>query len=753
MSRPVTASESENFGDSSKAGSSKGRKPERANSLGKDDYIKIRDQLQQIELAEYEGSQRLELKDVGVDTIEMKQIRAQTKIYRHIGLGVMFCLAWAGVIFCLGFDFTVGQGPLFAVVLLWGLSTIAAHISESLGCPGLLAQLLTGIILRNLPGDEDFLYLPKDWSVKIKAIGLCCIFLRSGLELDIPMIMRQGGIAARLTVCPGVTEAIIVGVASMFIFEMPFEVAVVLGFVLAAVSPAVVVSGMFDLQHRGYGIKKGIPSLIVAAASFDDVVALTGFSICIGSAIPSDHDAILGYMHAPIEIIGALVAGLIFGAICGCTIAWDTHWKRVAIILSSGFFVMMIAVHYHYSSMGALGCLCIGVVAAKCWMDALCGSLSLPENTHWHHEVEHDVAKIWKYVAQPLLFSVIGSSVDFSTIESSTIPKAIGVILIGATFRVCTAFGVTYGNNLTLKERLFIGLSWIPKATVQAALGALPLTMVESSLDKSDPDYNDYVAYGQNILVTAVFSILITAPIGIIVIDKFGPTWLEHTDPAEFDHEHGEPKWVRSEAIRRVQEEALTELYHSLAKDFFIQLTDEVECLKSPTLSEHDKAAILRKLTEGVLACHQVVNEQGANFPCRKLYELSPSYLPPTHKTLDIVSGEIIWHDETSSRIEKQQSEILVNRRRANSDIDGGPTSPAREQMGNSIDVVRRNSGINVMRKNSQTRTNTADDYEMHLAKADASSGVRKPSNYHEGIDIVRKTSFLSSTPVRKGKP
>lgn len=102
---------------------------------------------------------------------------------------------------------------------------------------------------------------------------MCC---RSGLELDIQTLKRAGGAAMRLTACPGIVEAIVVGGLATAIFKMPIALGLTLGFILAAVSPAVVVSGMFELQKRGYGVRKGIPSIIVAAASFDDVVAITG---------------------------------------------------------------------------------------------------------------------------------------------------------------------------------------------------------------------------------------------------------------------------------------------------------------------------------------------------------------------------------------------------------------------------------------------------------------------------------------------
>lgn len=107
----------------------------------------------------------------------------------------------------------------------------------------------------------------------------CCITMlcfRSGLELDLKVLATSGAAALRLTACPGIAEALVVAGTAVWLFKMPFTLGLTLGFILAAVSPAVVVSGMFDLQNKGYGVRKGIPSIVVAAASFDDILAITG---------------------------------------------------------------------------------------------------------------------------------------------------------------------------------------------------------------------------------------------------------------------------------------------------------------------------------------------------------------------------------------------------------------------------------------------------------------------------------------------
>ena len=120
----------------------------------------------------------------------------------------------------------------------------------------------------------------------------------------------------RLTCIPGIVEAIISGLLAVLIFGMPFWLGLSLGFILAAVSPALVVVGMLKLQHKGYGVRKGIPSLIIAAASFDDIVAITGFSFFIGLAIQSDHSSMLySALHGPVSIIIGVGIGVVGGTL------------------------------------------------------------------------------------------------------------------------------------------------------------------------------------------------------------------------------------------------------------------------------------------------------------------------------------------------------------------------------------------------------------------------------------------------------
>ena len=154
-----------------------------------------------------------------------------------------------------------GAGAMWAMVLLWFCSLVGGYTSERLGLPPLLGMLISGMILKNwrhIPGMSDPVgSLPDEWKAGIRGAGLSVILMRSGLELDIPAVKRAGMAAVRLTCLPGIAEAFLVAFAGVLIFDMEFPLALSMGFILAAVSPAVVVVGMFNLQKAGFGVKKG----------------------------------------------------------------------------------------------------------------------------------------------------------------------------------------------------------------------------------------------------------------------------------------------------------------------------------------------------------------------------------------------------------------------------------------------------------------------------------------------------------------
>lgn len=448
---------------------------------------------------------------------------------------LMICLLYVAALFIFEVKYFIPYDGGFAIVLLWSGSMIGGQLALLVGLPPLLGMLCSGILLKNL--GDPVRGLPDEWGAAIRAFGLMNILMRGGLEMDLKAVQRLGPAAVRLTVLPGVTEALCVAGTASLIFGMPFPLALALGFILGAVSPAVVVGGMFDLQSRGYGIKKGVPSLVVAAASFDDVVAISGFSMCIGLAVGTGN-VLVEALHGPINIIAGIGFGIAGACLAALTKIWNKSWKRSAVVLLLGVVFTFASKYAHYSGAGALASLVMAATASQFWQRGWPAKLSHGPDDHYPHEVEMDLAKVWRTAAEPLLFSVIGSALDFGNIDAGTIPKGLGVLLCGVTMRTTFAYIATCNAGLCFRERLFIALAWMPKATVQAALGSVPLDLIRRE-KKDESDFGDYEQWGMDILTTAVFSILVTAPCGLIVIQQLGPRWLEYGYP-ETEGEEGE---------------------------------------------------------------------------------------------------------------------------------------------------------------------------------------------------------------------
>ena len=459
-------------------------------------------------------------------------------------------------------------GPGWAIFCVWLFASATGRALAWLGLPPLAGQLLGGALARNSRAFRGAA-LTHAYKATIRAAGLGTIMTRSGLELDVGAIRRAGRVAARLTVLPGVSEALAVGVVARWVFELPFVLALALGFILAAVSPAVVVVGMFDLHERGYGVAKGIPSIVVAAASMDDVVAMLGFSVCIGLAGGAGN-VYQKALAGPAAVVAGALYGCAAGALLGATKLWDADWKLTAATLVLGLLPMFVAERLHAHGGGAIGALLVGVVGSWAWRrrrpawlaagaereallreeadlgaalgtpdgDARAAADRLREvgkkldaigrsdadDAHKSHLVEANIGLLWTWLAQPLLFGAIGTELNFHRMAPAVAGRALLVVGVGLLVRIPAAYvAVHFDDRLKFREKAFVALAWLPKATVQAALASVPAEVVDDR------------RRGEAILTTAVLAILATAPLGSLFIQRFGPRWLEREDDAADD--------------------------------------------------------------------------------------------------------------------------------------------------------------------------------------------------------------------------
>jgi len=360
----------------------------------------------------------------------------------------------------------------------------------------------------------------------LRSICLTVILLMAGLELDPVALWNLSAMVIRATFIPCFVEATAVAVLSVLLLGFTWPIGFMLGFVLAAVSPAVIIPSLMNLSERGYGVAKGIPTLVIAACSADDVVAISGFGIFLGITFKENASVTTLVLHGPIEVC----IGLAFGIAWGILAQWipNRNHKNVAffrfLILFMGGLIALFGAHQiHYDGAGGLAAIIMAFVAGMRWRKEGWGD---------HNPVTNTFRKMW-IILEPVIFALIGTEIQVDKIEWSTLGMGVLVLILALVLRMIgTYFAVSCGN-LNSKEKIFMAFAWLPKATVQAALGPIFLdNVLKNNLngDVVNPET------GQSILTLAVLSILITAPLGAIAILALGPLLLTNDDaPKELD--------------------------------------------------------------------------------------------------------------------------------------------------------------------------------------------------------------------------
>ncbi|XP_002731851.2 sodium/hydrogen exchanger 9B2-like, partial [Saccoglossus kowalevskii] len=194
---------------------------------------------------------------------------------------MMLFILW-GVLWAITGDEALPGGNLFALLVLWVCAVIGGAAITLIKLPPLLGMLLVGMMLRNAPYINVAKDIDQPWSLALRDIAFTVILIRAGLGLDAEALRKLKIACLRLAFISCVIECIAAAIISVLLLDFPWVFGIMLGFVLGAVSPAVIVSSMLNLHGKGYGVNKGIPTLVIAAASVDDVIAITGFSVALG---------------------------------------------------------------------------------------------------------------------------------------------------------------------------------------------------------------------------------------------------------------------------------------------------------------------------------------------------------------------------------------------------------------------------------------------------------------------------------------
>lgn len=389
---------------------------------------------------------------------------------------------------------------LFSLSLILIIGFSLSGLLNRLNIPGLLGMILTGILLGpfvlNLIS-PDILNISSD----LREIALIIILTRAGLSIDLEDLKKVGRPAILMCFVPATLEIIGVTLFAPIFLGITTLEAAIMGTVLAAVSPAVIVPRMLHLMESGYGKRKSIPQLIMAGASVDDIYVIVLFTVFMGMT-SGDGFSVTSLFTVPIAIITGLLLG-VFAGIILVKLFKRLHIRdtiKVLIILSTAFlFVTLETVIKPYVPVSGL----LAVMAL--------GGTILKNYEVLAKRIKGKFSKIW-VGAEILLFVLVGAAVDITTLSQAGIGSVL-LILGALLFRVSGVIISLLKTPLQLKERLFCCFAYMPKATVQAAIGAIPLA--------------SGVGAGNIILTVAVLAIMITAPIGAIGIDRTYKKWLE----------------------------------------------------------------------------------------------------------------------------------------------------------------------------------------------------------------------------------
>ena len=377
-----------------------------------------------------------------------------------------------------------------ALILIVGMSM--GWICQKCKLPSLLGMLATGVILGpyvlNLL-DSSILGI----SSELRKIALIIILTRAGLGLDLSGLKKIGRPAVLMCFVPASFELLGMILIAPKLMGLSLLETAIMGAVLAAVSPAVIVPRMVKLMDEGYGVKEGIPQLILAGASVDDVYVIVLFSTFVGM-MQGEGASVLSFVNIPVSILLGIAIGLLIGFILAYFFK-KVHIRdtsKVLIILSISFLLVVLedtlTTAITFSALIAIMFIGIGLQRNR---EVVAKRLSVK------------YGKLW-VAAEVFLFVLVGATVNIGYLGKVGV-KALVVIIGALAFRMLGVFVCLLGTSLKGNERLFVMMAYTPKATVQAAIGGIPLALG--------------FACGDTVLTVAVLAIVLTAPLGAFAID------------------------------------------------------------------------------------------------------------------------------------------------------------------------------------------------------------------------------------------
>ena len=378
----------------------------------------------------------------------------------------------------------------FALIMLGGLA--ASWLFRKLQLPGLFGMILVGILIGpSVLGliDSSVLAISAD----IRKIALIVILIRAGLSLNLADLKKVGRPAVLMCFVPACFEMLGYVIAAPIFLGLTYMEAAILGAVIAAVSPAVVVPRMIRLINEGYGTREAVPQLILASASVDDVFVIVMFTAFTGLA-QGENLSVMSFINIPLSVLTGIAVGALVGYILTLYFSKIHMRDTMKVIIFLGVSFLMVSFENEFGDavpFASLIAVMFSGMMIKLKKEKLAERLSAKYN------------KIWQ-CAEVFLFVLLGSAVSIEYLGRAGFKAAVLILLV-LVFRMLGVFVCLIRTKLNSRERLFCMIAYTPKATVQAAIGGMPLAMG--------------LACGETVLACAVIAIMLTAPIGAFFID------------------------------------------------------------------------------------------------------------------------------------------------------------------------------------------------------------------------------------------
>lgn len=388
---------------------------------------------------------------------------------------------------------------LLSLAIIFIIGLLSASVFQTLKLPRIIGMLAVGIVIGSYGLD---LLAPSvlNISSELRQIALIIILIKAGLSLNLSDLKKVGRPAVLMSFVPACFEMIGYFCFAPLLLGINHIESAVMGAVLSAVSPAVVVPRMVNLIEEKYGTEKSIPQMILAGASCDDIFVIVLFSTFVTMA-QGGSAHVIDFVNIPVSIILGILLGIIVGFILYSI--FETCYKnnhkirnstKVILILAVSFLLMTIET-WVKNYIALSGLIAVAVMACE---------IKLKSEQSVSQRLSEKFSKLW-IPAEVMLFVLVGASVDVRYTMTAGL-SALTMIFIALIFRAVGVFICMIGTNLTLKERIFCVIAYLPKATVQAGIGSVPLSLG--------------LPCGKIVLSVAVLAILITAPIGAIGIDS-----------------------------------------------------------------------------------------------------------------------------------------------------------------------------------------------------------------------------------------